>query len=182
MAQIKAIDTEYKGYLFRSRLEARYAVFLDGIGEEWQYEIQGYELESGRYLPDFFLPRLNCWLEIKGVEPTLHERNLCCELANATGTPAAMACGLPGEHLSVYCVDCTDSTGGDGWWDECFWALDNQGELCICSNNDRYDRSFLTPDYGDMFHAMKLICDTNGVVDQRHYDAAKKARFEFQKR
>ena len=35
---IKAIETQYKGYRFRSRLEARYAVMFDALGFEWQYE------------------------------------------------------------------------------------------------------------------------------------------------
>ena len=29
---IKAIETEYNGYKFRSRLEARWAVFFDALG------------------------------------------------------------------------------------------------------------------------------------------------------
>ena len=32
MREIKAIQTEYNGYLFRSRLEARWAVFFDACG------------------------------------------------------------------------------------------------------------------------------------------------------
>ena len=34
-ARIKAIETSYKGYLFRSRLEARWAVFFDALGLVW---------------------------------------------------------------------------------------------------------------------------------------------------
>lgn len=50
------IQTEYKGILFRSRLEARWAVFFDSCGADWEYEPQGYECEDGtRYLPDFLL-------------------------------------------------------------------------------------------------------------------------------
>jgi hypothetical protein len=52
---IKAIETEYAGCRFRSRLEARWAVFFDALGVPWQYEEQGYELPSGRYLPDFVI-------------------------------------------------------------------------------------------------------------------------------
>ena len=53
---IKAIETSYKGYRFRSRLEARWAVFFDALGVEWQYEPEGFELQDGtRYLPDFLL-------------------------------------------------------------------------------------------------------------------------------
>lgn len=51
---IKAIETRWKGYRFRSRLEARWAVFFDACGYQWEYEPEGYELEGGiRYLPDF---------------------------------------------------------------------------------------------------------------------------------
>lgn len=41
---IKAIETEYKGYRFRSRLEARWAVFFDALGVEWVYEPEGFDL------------------------------------------------------------------------------------------------------------------------------------------
>jgi len=41
MGEIKAIQTEYKGYLFRSRLEARWAVFFDACGIEYEYEPEG---------------------------------------------------------------------------------------------------------------------------------------------
>lgn len=52
--KVQAIETEYGGYKFRSRLEARWAVFFDTIDIEWEYEPEGYELPSGkRYLPDF---------------------------------------------------------------------------------------------------------------------------------
>ncbi len=63
---IKAIETEYKGYRFRSRLEARWAVFFDTLGIAWEYEREGYDLgEAGWYLPDFWLPECHTWLEIK---------------------------------------------------------------------------------------------------------------------
>ena len=50
---VKPIETRYKGYRFRSRLEARWAVFFDVIGFDWSYEPEGFETEGGRYLPDF---------------------------------------------------------------------------------------------------------------------------------
>ena len=56
---IKAIETKYQGYRFRSRLEARWAVFLDALGVEWEYEPEGFDLGDGQaYLPDF---RVKCW-------------------------------------------------------------------------------------------------------------------------
>lgn len=62
---IKAIETQYKGYRFRSRLEARWAVFLDSLGFEWRYEEEGFELDGVRFLPDFFVPAWRAWVEVK---------------------------------------------------------------------------------------------------------------------
>ena len=63
---IKAIETEYNGYRFRSRLEARWAVFFDAAGIKYEYESEGYELDkSTRYLPDFYLPDFDCYVEVK---------------------------------------------------------------------------------------------------------------------
>lgn len=38
---ITPIETLYKGYRFRSRLEARWAVFMDACGADWEYEPEG---------------------------------------------------------------------------------------------------------------------------------------------
>lgn len=64
---IKAIETRYAGCRFRSRLEARWAVFFDTLGIEWQYEPEGFELPSGWYLPDFLLSlkQGRVWFEVK---------------------------------------------------------------------------------------------------------------------
>lgn len=68
MGCIKAIETEYNGYRFRSRLEARWAVFFDALGVRYEYEPEGFELPDGRYLPDFYLPdiRDGVYIEVKG--------------------------------------------------------------------------------------------------------------------
>jgi hypothetical protein len=51
---IAAIQTVYKSYRFRSRLEARWAKFFEVLGVKWEYEVEGYDLgELGWYLPDF---------------------------------------------------------------------------------------------------------------------------------
>ena len=66
---VRAIETEYKGYRFRSRLESRWAVFFDALGIRYEYEQEGFELPSGmRYLPDFFLPDIKggIYVEVKG--------------------------------------------------------------------------------------------------------------------
>jgi hypothetical protein len=63
---IKAIETRYKGYRFRSRLEARWAVFFDALNLEWEYEPEGFDLGAlGWYLPDFYIKSWNLWIEVK---------------------------------------------------------------------------------------------------------------------
>jgi hypothetical protein len=56
---LKPIDTYYKGYKFRSKLEARWALFFDALGLDWVYESEGYQLTNGEwYLPDFWIRNL----------------------------------------------------------------------------------------------------------------------------
>lgn len=72
--EIKAIETEYNGYKFRSRLEARWAVFFDAAKIKYEYEPEGFVLPSGKtYLPDFLVHGCtergpsDIWVEVKGV-------------------------------------------------------------------------------------------------------------------
>lgn len=63
---IKPIETHYAGCRFRSRLEARWAVFFDALNIRWEYEPQGYVVNGRGYLPDFLLPDLKTSVEVKG--------------------------------------------------------------------------------------------------------------------
>lgn len=80
MSDIKPIETYYKGYRFRSRLEARWAVFFDAAGIEYQYEPEGFKVSYSEdgineeyifYLPDFYLPKEECYAEVKGTDEAL---------------------------------------------------------------------------------------------------------------
>jgi hypothetical protein len=70
----ESVATRYNGTLFRSRLEARYAVFFDAAGIDWQYEpVPPLVLKRTRrrgdsfwYLPDFVLPQTNTVCDVKG--------------------------------------------------------------------------------------------------------------------
>jgi hypothetical protein len=106
---LKPIETHYLGCRFRSRLEARWAVFFEALGIKWWYEPEGFSLRydykefvanraillemtgdeplyeilrqtfkhlDGKeysYLPDFYLPELNYWIEVKGPNPNREE-------------------------------------------------------------------------------------------------------------
>ncbi len=82
---MKIIETYYNGNRFRSRLEARWAVFLDAVGLGFRYEQEGFDLYGVWYLPDFWLPALDCWLEIKPVVPMKPEQDKARRLAQASG-------------------------------------------------------------------------------------------------
>jgi len=85
MEAIQAIETQFDGYSFRSRIEARWAVFMKTLGVRYEYEKEGYDLgDLGWYLPDFWLPDHNVWLEIKGQYPATTEIERCKALALGT--------------------------------------------------------------------------------------------------
>lgn len=64
---IKAIDTRYNNHLFRSRLEARWALYFDEIKVKWLYETEGYKIGNEYYLPDFYFPELKIFAEVKPI-------------------------------------------------------------------------------------------------------------------
>jgi hypothetical protein len=74
VGDIKAIETNYMGCRFRSRLEARWAVFFDAIGWMWEYEKQGYTIgyhdeDEVPWLPDFEISTpsgQHFYVEVKG--------------------------------------------------------------------------------------------------------------------
>lgn len=64
---VEALPTVYRGTVFRSALEASWAATLDSLGLTWEYEPETVTLPSGtRYIPDFRLPQIGVWLEVKG--------------------------------------------------------------------------------------------------------------------
>lgn len=70
---IKAIPTKYRGITYRSRLEATWAYFFDEVGFKYHYEMEGFQVNNMRYLPDFYLPERDTWIEIKPKRPTREE-------------------------------------------------------------------------------------------------------------
>lgn len=69
MNEIYPISTEYRGIVFRSRLEARWAVFFDFVNIPFRYEPRVDEIDfcGGLtfYKPDFWLIGMDMWVEVK---------------------------------------------------------------------------------------------------------------------
>lgn len=125
---MKPIETHYAGCRFRSRLEARWAVFFDTLGIQWEYEFQGYDLPSGWYLPDFWLPHVQSRhpggdgidFEVKPYKGEDDPR--WSELTEATGRGLYVAFGLPRPpHDSGN--EWIEEWGGD-CWDNCMTFCD----------------------------------------------------------
>jgi hypothetical protein len=91
----KPINTFYNGYYFRSRLEARWAVFFDTLKVKYEYEPEGFEINRTKYLPDFWLPEQDFWVEIKGKEPTYSEKMKAALLAKGSKKNVFMSVGNP---------------------------------------------------------------------------------------
>lgn len=119
---MKAIDTIYKGCKFRSRLEARWAVFFDDLGIAWDYEPQGFRVthritapwneendaDRFQYLPDFWLPEQQVWVEVKGAldqHSTLRLIDAAASLSSNDGG----GCHDSGGHDLVVCGRLTNS-------------------------------------------------------------------------
>lgn len=120
------LPTFYGGTTLRSRLEARWAVFFDTLGIQWQYEAEGYQTPHGNYLPDFYLPELNYLFEIK--PPTYKDLdgatfNKLAWSARETGCEGFLVIGAPCQQVSDSgpISDSAIWTGGDHRyvWCEC---------------------------------------------------------------
>lgn len=167
---LKAIQTRYAGYLFRSRLEARWAVFFDALGLKWEYEPEGFELPSGRYLPDFRVCMVDgngdswtFWFEVKPETggDFAKAKELCAAMdqdPTHPWHPVILLSGLP-EAGRTY----PDAQGLE-WW---LW----------CSHRERPWHN----DYGNWSHEIFYVDYQRGNLrwEQRAVDAARSARFEF---
>lgn len=164
MTLIKPIETVYKGYKFRSRLEARWAVFFDSLSILYEYEKEGYELgAAGRYLPDFWLPQFKTWVEIKpNAEPgeeTLKQVEKASVKARAlrdlTSYPVLICTGLPKDGIwcTLIATDLTDSGAGDSEWYATFAEDMITAKPCLLVHDRNPNRLICT----NKFEAIALI-------------------------
>lgn len=174
---MKAIETEYKGYKFRSRLEARWAVFLDVLREPWEYEVQGYDLDDGDlYLPDFWLPRLNMHLEIKGTQPNEDEIRKCRKLQYHTGDAVMICYGTPMTNpCTWFCFDSGPSGGGLSEW-EVQWGWEDELVIVMASLCS-VGHTFFTKQWDNTVKVSQDWESRDALKEAA--DCAKRARFEY---
>lgn len=59
------LETWYNGFHFRSRTEARWAVFFDAAKIKYIHEPEAFTFNGMNYLPDFYLPDEDMYVEVK---------------------------------------------------------------------------------------------------------------------
>jgi hypothetical protein len=163
---INPVETRYKGYRFRSRTEARWAVYFDALWIAWEYEKEGYDLSEhgyGWYLPDFWLPQVHMWAEVKPGEFSEEEKTKCILLASLTDHECLLLTGTPAVQ-SYWAVTGKDKEGDDDYWTRSKneYALTN---LYVTIRPER--RFYCDPEFIDGFD------DIREAVE-----AARAARFE----
>lgn len=201
---IKPIETVYNDYRFRSRLEARWAVFFDAAGIPYSYELEGIKLFDGSlYLPDFYLPWFNAWVEIKpkGLnEDAEYEAERKCDLLSASvddgivllckGDPVDMdmeiRCSKYDSELDRFVphVDKAVFVEGASWWAP---QIDRNGKPFLEKYHDtkhwiRLALGYDDEDFVQDFHPIHLIhvgtiCQARSYLDE-YRRKARQARFE----
>lgn len=86
----RPIETRAYGHRFRSRTEARWAVFFTALGLRWEYEPEGFNIDGELYLPDFrvWTPQGEpIWYEVKPLNVTADSKleKLCKALDRQRG-------------------------------------------------------------------------------------------------
>jgi len=135
------VPVKYNGTSYRSTTEARWAVFFDAMQIPYQYEYETYDLgDGGWYLPDFWLPVQNCFIEIKGKKPTKDEEDKARNLAAVTHNKVYIFFGL---LKPVHFQDCDGAYGyfpffidGTNDWDV-HWDNGQEWTACpLCGSVD----------------------------------------------
>lgn len=190
MAHIAPLETRYAGYRFRSRIEARWAVFFTRLGLDWQYEEQGFHVGpyGQRYLPDFYLPAQALYVEVKPafadqVDPEgvkLWER-FAGEVATAWPTDrAAIFCGRIPDAEKV--AEAGPEWSGRWYDDGIYITGDCRYAWCACPSGKHFDIQFEA-------RGGRILCGCARILDDRYhtgnhpiilnaYAAARTARFE----
>lgn len=79
----------------RSHTELLWAKVFDSAEIQYLHEPELFDTPHGWYLPDFYMPNIEAYVEIKGVEPTEIEKEKAAAVILATGKPLVIISGKP---------------------------------------------------------------------------------------
>lgn len=99
------LQTTYNGLKYRSRTEARWAVFFDAYGLDFIYEPEGYDLDGIKYLVDFWVPEWDSYIEVKNtIELSELELEKVARLTKASGKNVIIVNGTPDIHNAMMLI------------------------------------------------------------------------------
>jgi len=181
--KIRPIQTKYRGYHFRSRREARWAVFFDAAKIRWEYEPEGFDVDGTAYLPDFYLPDMDCYFEVKGTSN--YDIEVLRRFAQRAKKPLIVAQGaIPdpdeydcGEEIGLQFIHASRPEDGPaGFIDDMAWGYNDM--FLRCSNCGRIEVM------NEVYSCMKDSCGACRASHARWLpisdalEAARSARFE----
>lgn len=192
---IAPLETRYAGYRFRSRIEARWAVFFTRLGIDWHYEPQGFKVGPAQlpYLPDFYLPTQALYVEVK---PAFADQVDPEGVARWEAFAGEVVTSWKTERAAMFCGRIPDSEKaterGPGWsgrWydDGIYITGDCNYSWCACPSGAHFDIEFEA-------RGGRIHCGCPRVQDDDYYAtgndpkilnayaAARSARFEHGER
>lgn len=125
---LSAIPTKgCDGYQYRSRIEARCALFLATLGISYKPEPQPFLIDSTPYLPDFAIFLwTTLWAEVKGafgVDPDGEAKFRSFITSMPRGTRGVLLTEMAAEHVWDWECLVIGSEGDGGYWeDKMTWA------------------------------------------------------------
>jgi len=86
---------QHQGYKLRSYTELMWARLMDALDIFYLYEPHLLQVEGCKYLPDFYLPSADMYLEVKGTRPTDIEKAKAEQVHATTGRPVVFLVSRP---------------------------------------------------------------------------------------
>lgn len=187
---LQAIETVYNGRKFRSRLEARWAVFFDAVGIKYEHEPEGFKFVAGKkvicYLPDFYLPDFDLYVEIKATREKDDGKAELFALCSDEPNGVLVCYGQPRDHDYRFITNWEADDGGGGSYDT------DGGEFgsvhFACRRGEKTVRHILIEDnkWGRVFYKTRNVyttgeCPVAGLLLNNcgwAEDKAAQARFE----
>lgn len=168
--RITAIKTYYGGCWFRSRAEARWAVFFTRLGLDWEWEPERLKCDTphGDYLPDFHLPLLDLYLEVKPAHPDIVDPGGYMRWKHFAGQvtttwPHGRTAMLTGPVPNPDTVDQYGPPRQYEWTDQPIIALEHwHAAWCACPTGRHFD---IQP----QARGGRILCGCPRIQDDRLY-------------
>ena len=187
---IAPLETRYAGYRFRSRIEARWAVFFTRLGLDWVYEPQGFHVGRRQlvYLPDFYLPSQGLYVEVK---PAFADKVDPEGVQRWEAFAGEVVTSWDRDRTAMFCGQIPDADKvvpsgppwSGRWYDDGIYIVgDCNYSWCACPSGKHFDIQFEA-------RGGRILCGCERVMDDRYhtgddrrilnaYAAARGARFE----